>query len=393
MKVALFTDSDVFAGTERHILDLALGLRAEGVAPSILCPAVSVLAERACAEGLRVVAVEKGRGMDFRAVRALASMLRHGEVELIHSHNGRTAWLAACARIRARRGILITTQHFLAPARLSRTGLAGFASRWLHRWVLARASRTIAISESVRATMLARREMDPGKIRVVLNGICEPKTEALESREAIRARLGISQEAPLVVCVARLEREKNIGTLLQAMRLVLLERPDTRCVVAGGGVEFDSLQSQIRDAGLSHAIRLLGFQADAPALMRAGDVFVLPSAAEPFGLVLLEAMALGLPVVATRAGGPVEIVADGDTGLLVKPGDAGELAEALTCFLGNPAWARGLGTAGRRRFLTHFTVGHMARRMLEVYRECTPRPTAAGALSDNFGQTVSSVCR
>ena len=115
------------------------------------------------------------------------------------------------------------------------------------------------------------------------------------------------------------------------------------------------------------SIYLLGFRSDVAALMAACDIFVLPAPAEPFGLVLIEAMAMGKPVIAAAAGGPLEIVADGETGLLFEPGDAASLAAAMRRLLENPDLRQRMGQAGRRRYEEMFTAQRMAENMAAVY--------------------------
>src|SRR5262249_34362936 len=116
-----------------------------------------------------------------------------------------------------------------------------------------------------------------------------------------------------------------------------------------------------------------GFRSDAQSILNASDLFVLPSMAEPFGLVILEAMALSKPVIATNAGGPKEIVVPGETGVLVPPSDSGALATAILNLLADPEGARVMGAAGGQRYLERYTAERMAKETLEVYREVLGR--------------------
>jgi len=388
MNIALYTDSDVFAGTERHILDLAQGLRGEGASPTILCPGHGALARRAEVAGLPVVDVQKGRGLDVTAIRGLRRGWTRGEYDIVHTHNGRTALIGSMAKAFTRRGVLVSTEHFLTPARLSRRGVSALLSRKLHHWRENRTRMTVAISCAVRDAIVLRGETDPRKIRVVPNGICDPALGSLEDPQLVRERLQIPANAPLIVCAARLEKEKCVHVLIDAMETLLASRPDARCVIAGAGAEEPELRRQIARAEVGHAVQLIGFQSDPLSLIRAADVFVLPSIAEPFGLVLLEAMGLGVPVLATRAGGPMEIVLHGQTGLLVEPHKSEAMAAALWNCLDQPTLARQFGCAGRQRYLARFTAAQMAREMLAVYRECL-RPNGAGVVSDEARQAES----
>jgi glycosyltransferase involved in cell wall biosynthesis len=302
-------------------------------------------------------------------MRTLARLLKTGAVDILHAHNGRTALLAAVAVRLAGRGRAVATQHFLEPAHLARRGVKALFSRAAHRWVERQMGRLIAISEAAKTAMLARGEGTEEKISVVPNGMPQPVLAQMAATETIRAELGLAPGATLIVAVARLEREKNLETLVAAMKLVAMSEPRAVCVIAGAGSQEAALISQIAIGGVGRTVQLLGFRSDTLALMRAGDLFVLPSAREPFGLVLIEAMSVGKPVIATCAGGPLEIVVPGETGLLVAPVDAHEMAGALIALVRDPDLRQRMGEAGHARFLNHFTVERMARATIEVYEK------------------------
>jgi len=370
-RVVLLTDADVFAGTERHMLDLARGLRAAGVAVSLACPSPSALEDRAREDGLPFLPVPKRGLVDRAAARALARRLRSGETDIVHAHNGRTALAAALAVRLAGRGRCVMTQHFLEPNHATLGGPKAFLFRTAHHWVVTQMSRVIAISEAARAAMLERGEAPASKITVIPNGIAAPDAALLGGVGEARRALGIGEGDPLVVCVARLEAEKDVGTLVSAMKAVRAACPAARCLLVGGGSQRNALAQQIQRLDLVGVVQPLGFRADAQAVIAAADVFVLPSLAEPFGLVLLEAMALGRPVVATRAGGPLEIVVDGQTGLLVPPASPPALAEAIRGLLADPDGRRRMGENGLARYRDRFTAERMARATAGVYLDIT----------------------
>ena len=368
LRVALFTDADVFAGTERHMLDLACGLRAEGAEVLLACPMPSPLAEKADGAGLAVVPIQKKGLVDWAAVRTLRGLLRAGKVQIVHAHNGRTALASALAVTMAGRGVAVATQHFLEPNHVTQGGAKGRLSHAAHRWVSQRTTRFIAISEAVRREMEGRGEAPEGKVVVVPNGLAPPEPSRQTSRAEVRAALGLGADVPLLVCAARLEREKDVASLVEAMGHVRADFPAAVCVVAGEGTLRPALAAQIRDGGMESRVRLLGYRADVLSLINAGDLFVLPSLAEPFGLVLLEAMALGKPVIATAAGGPLEIVVPDETGVLVPPGQPEALARAITQMLARPREMEALGISARRRFCERFTAARMARDTVAVYQ-------------------------
>jgi glycosyltransferase involved in cell wall biosynthesis len=205
----------------------------------------------------------------------------------------------------------------------------------------------------------------------------EPALDALAPPARIRAELGIPCSAPLLTCAARLEQEKDIGSLIAAMEHVAVECPSAVCVIAGEGSHKPELLAQIRRSGLEGRVRLLGYRSDVMAILNASDLFVLPSLTESFGLVLLEAMALGKPVLATRVGGPVEIVVEGETGLLVPPSDPGALGRAMLALLRDPATGAEMGRNGRERFRERYTVERMARATRAVYEGVLAAPLPA----------------
>ncbi len=365
----LLTDSDVFAGTERHVLDLAQGLMHQGFAAAVGCPASTPLAQRAGAAGIEHRAVRKRGAIDLAVVRQLAGWLKEGSIDLIHAHNGRMALHAALARRRARRGKVALTQHFISPSRVHRRGVKQRVSRRVHAWLTGQIDHTIAISTAVRDAAVARGDAPLDRITVVHNGMADPAAEPRRPAADVRAELGVPAEAPLVVCAARLQPEKDVATLIEAMGRALKQRPDCRCVVAGRGAEREALAGRIESLGLGRHVQLLGFREDVRSIIAAGDLFVLPARAEPFGLVLLEAMALSRAVLATKAGGPLDIVQPGRTGELIEPMNAQAMAKAIVELLADKAKRRAMGQAGRQRFESHFTVDRMAAATADAYRQ------------------------
>lgn len=380
-RVCLYTDSDVFAGTEAHILELALAMKRLGVPVRIAAPVPSALAQRAGVAGLRLLPIAKRGLVDVLAIRTLRGLLLDGQIDLVHAHNGRTALAAAAAVWSAGRGAALATQHFLEPNHTRQTGLKRQLSRVAHEWVAQHIHAHIAISHAVLESMLQRHETPAARISVVPNGISPIDKETLAAPEAVRRSLDVAEDSPLIVCAARLEPEKNIACLIRAMQKVVMHEPRAMCLVLGEGSLTEELARLIAAQGLAQRVRLLGFRADALAIMNAADLFVLPSLAEPFGLVLVEAMALGKPVVATNAGGPREIVEHEKSGLIVRPNDAEDLAEAIRRLMERPELRQQMAAAGYARFRNCFTADRMARSVLAIYQRAirASRPSQTGA--------------
>jgi glycosyltransferase involved in cell wall biosynthesis len=169
-----------------------------------------------------------------------------------------------------------------------------------------------------------------------------------------RRRLGLPSEGPIVGTVGRLQRWKGIHVLIDALPSVLESHPDARCVIVGGRHELEPdypsyLEERIDALGVREHVVMAGLRPDVPDWMQAMDVMVHASDHEPFGMVVVEAMALGKPVVASDTAGPTEVITDGVDGLLTAYGDAGSLAGAILRYLGDPSFAREVGSAARER--------------------------------------------
>jgi glycosyltransferase involved in cell wall biosynthesis len=205
------------------------------------------------------------------------------------------------------------------------------------------------------------------RLRLVYEGVPEP-ARVPGGREAL-ASLGVPQHAQVIGNVAALTGHKDHATLLEAMALVRARKPDARLVICGEGELRGALEARARALGIADRVLFAGFRRDLDRLMPAFDVFCLSSHLEGLGTSLLDAMALGLPVVATAAGGIPEAVEDGATGRLVAPRDARALADALAEALGDERQLAAWGEAGRRRYLECFTAERMVDETLRVIEE------------------------
>ncbi len=199
---------------------------------------------------------------------------------------------------------------------------------------------------------------------------------ALPSPEQARQKLGLPPTGPIIGIVGRLQRWKGMHVLVEAMPKVLQKHPDAHCVVVGGKHYLETdyagyLEERIASLGLSNKVTLAGYQTNIPEWMQAMDIFVHASDNEPFGIVNIEAMALGKPVIAGNAGGPTEVITDGVNGLLTPYGDADALANAILRYLDDREFARRTGVAAQQRAI-EFSTQHFAQNFINVIREAVP---------------------
>jgi glycosyltransferase involved in cell wall biosynthesis len=231
--------------------------------------------------------------------------------------------------------------------------------RALVRLVARSVSRAVAVS-SAQIPTLRSLGFAESRIRVIPNGV------ALNGMNvSAREELGLARDDFVAVLAAALRPEKQVPLFVRAVARAAADEPRIRGLVAGEGSEQTAVEREVERT--NGAVRLLGRREDVPALLEAADVVCLSSAAEAAPLVLVEAMAAGRPVLATRVGGVAELV--GDDGLLVPPGDEGAFSSALVSLARDPALARRLGEMGRTRFRERFTLDRMAAAYDELFDE------------------------
>ena len=360
VRLLLVVDSLDIGGAERHVVDLALALRRRGHEVEVACSVAGELSASFVEEGLPVRPlldrrIKRRVGVGY--ARALGRLVRRGRFDLVHAHIYASAAASALATVGT--GVpLVVTEH-------TEGAWQGRWARLVSRLVYRRARRVIAVSGSIRERLIARDGVTPEKISVIPNAVI-PTPGRLGDPYSVPP--DVPQGRPLVGVVARLQPEKGVTALLNAAANVCAEMPEARFLVVGDGPLRGELTALARTLGLSERVRFLGHRSDAREVVGMLDVLVVPSLTEGAPLIVLEAMASGVPVVASGVGGIPDQVRHGQEGLLVKPGDPDALGQALVGLLRDPARARRLGDAGLRRTETEFGHGTMVRRVEAVYR-------------------------
>lgn len=364
-KVVLVIGQLQQGGAEGQLALLARGLAGAGFVPAVAC--LSEVAEPHASslrrDGIEVTLFPRRGRRDVARVRGLASMLRETGAHLVHSFLvGANAYAYAASRLAGLRRLIVSSRTTMPiPSR---------ASRLVHSWVFRSASKVIANAESVKEFTSAYYGVPAASIRVVRNGVDTAGARAAAGdRAAARAEMGVPAEAVLVGTVGRLSREKNLDLFVDLAAALARESPSTRFAVVGDGPRRDALARSIRTAGLTERVALPGARSDVQRLLAAMDVFVLTSDTEGLPNAVLEAMAAGLPVVATRVGGVGELVADGLSGHLVPPGQIVPLLTAVRALVADPGLRARQGSAGLGRIASDFGVARMIEATAGVYEE------------------------
>jgi glycosyltransferase involved in cell wall biosynthesis len=302
--------------------------------------------------------------VDLALVGRAARALRALRTDLVHAHQYTPWFYAASGAIRgwSRPRILFTEhgRHYPDHRRPKRTVFNQALLPWT--------DGIVAVCGFVRDCLAANEALPRRRIRIIYNGVDAERFDGTCDRSRARAAQGVDPADPLVGIAARFAPVKDHATLLRAFARVLRSVPRAKLVLAGDGPLRESLETQARGLGIDSSCRFLGVRRDIPALLPSWDVFCLSSLSEGTSVTLLEAMACGLPVVATRVGGNPEIVEEGKTGLLAPRGDDAKLAEAIVRVLTDPTRARAMGEAGRARARSAFTLERMAEDYRALYR-------------------------
>lgn len=308
-----------------------------------------------------------------RGGRLLSRQIVQDGVEIVQSHlPGANYW----GLMLQMRGVcpVIPTIHNNQEFRYGREDQVWRAKLRRRAYVemLRRCPAVVAVSEGVRASLGADLGLTPvelARVRVIANGVAIPESLDPALAQQVRMKYGIPSGDPLVVSAGRMTEQKNHVLLLEAM--LRLRRTGVRCraIITGDGPLRAFLERRIDELGLADQVVLPGNVRDLTELMQGADVFVLPSLWEGLPLVLLEAMACGLPVVGTRIRGVAEVVEDGVSGLLVEPGDAGAMAQAIVTLLGSAERRAAFGAAGLEIVRREYDFERVAEALGRLYGE------------------------
>ena len=237
----------------------------------------------------------------------------------------------------------------------------------LDRLTASMADRVIAVSNATREFAIEHEGVSAERTAVIANGIDVDRYVPGEGRDEARAELGYGPEHVVVGTIGRLHEQKGHVYLIDALERLSASHPELRAFIVGYGPLESSLNERIQRLGLADRVRLLGYRTDTARLLAAMDVFVLPSLWEGMPNALLEAMAMGLPVVATGVDGNLDLVADGETGMLIPAGDAEALASAIQCLARDADRAREMGSRGRERAAQQFSLERAIESYLRLY--------------------------
>ena len=373
VKVLLVITRMSLGGAPRHVLSLALGLNRDRyevwIAAGPEDKGEGSLIEEAESSGVQLVLIpglkrDLSPSNDLKAFFGIYRLMLSERFHIVHTHTSKAGVLGRLAGRLAGVPASVHTFHgnifegFFGP-------VASSLFLLLERAMAKFTDRFVAISRR-NLSYFVRRGIAPWeKFRLIYNGVDLERFRPVDKGAARRA-LGLSQ-GPVVGTVAALVPVKGLEYLLEAAHIVRSEVPEVVLTIAGGGALEGTLRRRAKDLGVE--VRFLGPRKDVSLVLSALDVFVLPSLSEGMGLSLMEAMAAGLPVVATEVGGVPELVVDGETGVLVPPGDPDALAGAILDCIGDREKAVEMGRRGKERVCALFSLPRMIQEHEALYEE------------------------
>jgi len=368
-------------GAQKHLLEVLRRLDRRRFAPSVcvlvtdrpgasdLLGAVRELDVPIIDAGVRDGSNALARPHTFRQMARVARTFRREHVRIVHSYLFHANWFGTLTARLAGVPVAIVSKRNVDVYERAR-------DRWACRLVNRMADCVTAVAHGVADHVVRAERCPPGKIVVIPNGI-DAHEVAPAPVSGRGDRLGVGADDLIVGTIARLVWYKGHEELLDAIAQVNRQHPAARLCVVGDGPLREALRERAQRLGLNGAARFLGSIPQASKLLPHFDIFVLPSRWEGMSNGLLEAMAAGRPIVATTVGGNPELIVDGETGLLVPPENPDALAAAILKLIRDPALARRLGEAARRRVEREYTLEGMVHRLEELYDDLLVRRAVA----------------
>lgn len=368
--ILLYTDTMQTGGAELQMFLLAKFLDKTLFTPILACssnPSLNRWCENFEKENIKVIRITATNKHNPKHYFELKKIIKNEKIDLIHGHiwnpaSCRYAFLAASST----KTPMITTEH--DPFKIS------FIKDLFKKSTLKKVKAIITVSENNKKILQKLYPKYKNKIQVIHNGIDTTwwHSQLLRITEQdikdVKEELFQAKENTFIlITVAELHERKGLKYLIEAMPKIITKYPNVKCVIIGEGPERNALTKLIKSLNIENHVILLGKQKEIPKLLKCSNIFVLPSRREAFGMVLLEAMVTGLPVVATKVGGIPEIIENGENGLLVEPENPAKLSKAIIDLIPHPNKLEKFSKTGYTTVSEKFTAKKMAEQYEKIY--------------------------
>jgi len=354
-RILFVVDDFSEGGAATVIFDLISGLDRERFIPVLGClDGVGVLGERLRDMGIKVVFLDRQPGLDIGLMGRIRRLIREEKIHLVHAHQYTAFFYTSLASLSGGFRTIIFTEHgriypdYVRPKRVI-----------VNKLVVPLISQVIAVSRSVQESLMTYEKIPGKKIDIIVNGVRPEKFQLKGAGKEIRKEFGVSQQETVIAIIARLCDYKNHENLIRALAIAHLKNPQITLLIIGDGPLRQELETLSEQLGLNDKVLFTGVRHDVPQILNAVDIVALCSYYEGTSITVLEAMAAGKPVIASRIMGNCDVVEDQKTGLLVSTDDLEEIAAAITRLADSPALRREMGQAGYQKCLKYYTVEQM----------------------------------
>jgi glycosyltransferase involved in cell wall biosynthesis len=367
IKILHISESSETGGAETVVLDIVTHLDQTRFDSTIVLLKTGWLKEKLEERGLSPILLESHRSYDIGFLKRLCSTIRHHGVDLIHSHLPDANAYSCLAGLWTGVPVLATYHGMLSGA-----GEERFSDRAKFFLVRNIAKKSVAVSDALRRELIGKAHFPPDRVQRIYNGVEWERFDNRFDAIAKKSQLRIGPDDKVVGMIANLKPTKGYEYFIRCCEILSKEYEKIKFLIIGEGTEEfeDNITQKVRKLGLENHLLFLGFREDIAELLQILDVFVLSSLSEGMSLAIVEAMGVGIPVVATKSGGPEELIEDGKTGFLVPPRDEKSLAEKVSLLLKNKELARSMGMSGKSSVREKFSIRAMIGKYENTYRSC-----------------------
>lgn len=357
LSILQINSSKTWAGGETHIKDLIKGLSERN--HDIFLAVRSQIAGNFADMAVNLKILPLKNSIDFYSVWKLAKIIKKNKIDIIHVHNGKDYWLAVFAKYLAGRAKIVATRHILKP----------LGNSFLHKKMFAKIDQFIAVSEQVKENLIKENNIDLEKIRVVHNGMGLSNYTNIDS-EYLFSELNIKKSDFVIGSVGTLCDRKNQKLLVDLAKKI--EIKNIKFVLIGEDFtekkEYkNELLNKIKKNNISNKLIMTGYRNDIPELMDFFDLLVVPSKAEAFGLVAIEAMAAGTPVIASKVDGLKEVIKNRSSGILISDNNINEYKKEILSLYHNKKLRKKYSKNGIKRVENKFSLEKMIKSVEKIY--------------------------
>ncbi len=359
MKILQINTEKTWRGGEQQTFNLLMGLKQRNISSHLLCQADSPMAQKAEEAGIKTFPIAMHGEVDPFACFRIRKLFNRFRYDIFHSHTSHAHTLAFFSSLGTKVNRLVTRRVDFSIFRHSFLKLSGIKYRYM-------ADFYIAISHKIK-DVLVNDGLPADRVFLVPSGI-NPNRFANSGRDDLISEFNIKSNEKVVINVAHLAGHKGQQYLIKAIPIVLTKIPNARFFIVGGGELMNKLKRLAVSLGINKELIFTGFRRDVGAFYQISDLFVMSSVQEGLGTAVLDALALGKPVVATSSGGIPEIIKDGESGILVSPADPKSLSDGIIRMLTDDKLAKRVAKTGQSMVKQKFTIDTMVEGNIDVYR-------------------------